>query len=140
MKILIFNWKDIRHPYAGGAEVNIHEQAKRWAKLSHEIIQFSPKFKNSRKSEDIEGVKIIRKGGKFTVYIWAFFYYLFNLRKKTDVIIDIENGIPFFTPLFSRKPKLMIMHHVHQHVFFKELPFFIAWSIAPPKLARYGLS
>ena len=94
MKILIFNWKDIKHPYYGGAEVNIHEQAKRWIKLGHEVTQFSPKFENSKSREVIDGVEIIRGGGRFNVYIVAFFEYLFKLRKKSDVIIDIENGIP----------------------------------------------
>src|SRR3989344_7711139 len=135
MKILIFNWKDIKHPYAGGAEVNIHEQAKRWVKDRHEVIQFSPKFKNSKDKELVDGVNIIRAGGRFSTYLIAPFYYLFKLRKETDVIIDIENGIPFFTPLFSRRPKVCIMHHVHQNVFFKELPFFIAWI--PYLMERY---
>ena len=137
MKILIFNWKDIKHPYAGGAEVNIHEQAKRWVKDRHEVIQFSPKFKNSKDKELVDGVNIIRAGGRFSIYLIVPFYYLFKLRKETDVIIDIENGIPFFSPLFSRKPKICIMHHVHQNVFFKELPFFIAWF--PYLLERYGV-
>ncbi len=137
MKILVFNWKDIKHPYAGGAEVNIHEQAKRWVKSGHKVVQFSPKFRGAKPFEVIDGVEIFRGGGRFSVYIIAFFYYLFCLRKQCDVIIDIENGIPFFTPLFSRKPKVCIMHHVHQDVFFRELPFCIAW--VPLLLERYGL-
>jgi len=32
LKILIFNWRDIRNPEAGGAEVFTHENAKRWVK------------------------------------------------------------------------------------------------------------
>ena len=30
MKILIFNWRDTKHKWAGGAEVYVHELAKRW--------------------------------------------------------------------------------------------------------------
>ncbi len=55
------------------------------------------------------------------------FYYLFKLRGKFDVVIDDENGIPFFAPLFAKEPVVGIMHHVHKEVFFKELPFFVAW-------------
>ena len=135
MKILIFNWKDLKHPYAGGAEVNIHEQAKRWVKSGHYVTQFSPKFEGARISENIDGVHIIRRGGRFSIYLLVFFYYITRLRKKADVIIDIENGIPFFTPFYSLKPKIIIMHHVHQDVFFKELPSFIAWI--PYLLERY---
>lgn len=137
MKILVFNWKDIKHPYAGGAEVNIHEQAKRWIKKDHFVTQFSPMFKDAKKSEIVDGIEIIRKGGRYSVYLWAVLYYFFKLRKDAEVVIDIENGIPFFTPLFSRKPKLAIMHHVHDGVFFKELPYLVAWI--PYLLERYGI-
>ncbi len=137
MKILIFNWKDIKHPYAGGAEINIHEQAKRWVKQGHKVTQFSPLYHNAKEIELIGGVKIIRKGERFSNYIWAFIYYLKNLRKEADVIIDIENGIPYFTPLYSRKPIVCLMHHVHQKVFFEELPAVIAWI--PYLLERYGI-
>src|SRR3989344_1079432 len=127
MRILVFNWKDIKHPYAGGAEVNIHEQAKIWIKQGHKVTQFSPRFKNCKNFEIVDGVNIMRKGGRYSLYLWSPIYYLLRLRKEVDVVIDIENGIPFFTPLYVRKPILGIMHHVHQDVFFKELFFLFAW-------------
>ena len=37
MRILIFNWKDIRNPEAGGAEVFTHEVAKRWVASGDEV-------------------------------------------------------------------------------------------------------
>jgi len=37
MKILIFSWRDIKHPEAGGSELYFHEIAKRWAKKGHII-------------------------------------------------------------------------------------------------------
>jgi glycosyltransferase involved in cell wall biosynthesis len=73
------------------------------------------------KNEKIDGVEIIRKGGFYMVYVWAFFYYIFKFRGKYDVIIDCENGIPFFTPLYCRKPIFLLIHHVHQDVFRKSL-------------------
>jgi len=123
MRILVFSWKDITHPWAGGSEVNIHEQAKRWAAAGHEVTMFSPSYPGAKKSEFVDGVKIVRAGGRFSVYAMAPLYYIFKLRRSCDVIVDIENGIPFFTPLFSTKPKVTIMHHVHKTVFAKQLPF-----------------
>ena len=137
MKILIFNWKDMKHPYYGGAEVNIHEQAKIWIKQRHKVTQFSPRFKGAKKEENIDGIRIVRYGGRFTNYIYAPIIYLLKLRKECDIIIDIENGIPYFTPLYSRKPKICIIHHVHQDIFFRELPLIIAW--VPLLLEKYGL-
>ncbi|OGD10440.1 hypothetical protein A2397_02410, partial [Candidatus Amesbacteria bacterium RIFOXYB1_FULL_44_23] len=43
-----------------------------------------------------------------------------------DIIIDCENGIPFFTPFYSTKPVILLIHHVHQEVFRQHLPPFLS--------------
>ena len=121
--ILIFNWRDIKHEWAGGAEVYVHEIAKRWVKDGMKVTVFSGSDNKAPLDEVINGVKIIRRGGAYTVYAWAVLYYIFILRRKHDVIIDCENGIPFFTPLFSQKPVFLLIHHVHQDVFRQYLPY-----------------
>ena len=40
MNILILNWRDIRHEWAGGGEVYIHEIAKRWVRAGHTVTLF----------------------------------------------------------------------------------------------------
>jgi glycosyltransferase involved in cell wall biosynthesis len=55
------------------------------------------------------------------VYLWAALYYIVRLRHNHDVIIDCHNGIPFFTPLYARKPIFCVVHHVHQDVFARYL-------------------
>jgi hypothetical protein len=37
LRILVFNWQDIRNPLAGGAEVHLHEIFSRIARLGHEV-------------------------------------------------------------------------------------------------------
>lgn len=114
-------------PARRGAEANLIEQAAYWVKWGNQVTLLTARFSGSEKMDNIKGVNIIRIGSKYTIYSLFPFYYLFKLRKNYDFVIDIENGIPFFTPLYCRKPKVCIMHHVHTGVFSKELPFFIAW-------------
>lgn len=121
--ILMFNWRDTKHVWAGGAEVYIFELAKRWVKQGNQVTIFCGNDRLNKNEEYIEDVRIIRKGGAYTVYIWAIIYYIFKFRGKFDVIIDSENGIPFFTPLFVRKPKFLLIHHIHQGVFRSYLRF-----------------
>ncbi len=128
--IVFFNWRDTKHIWAGGAEVYIHEIAKRWVKQGKNVTIFCGNDRRSPRNEIIEGVRIIRRGGTYTVYLWAFFYYVFMLRKKTSVVIDCENGIPFFTPLYVRKPVFLLIHHVHQEVFRQYLFYPIAVFVA----------
>ena len=114
LTILIFNWRDIKHTFAGGAEVYVHEIAKRWVKKGHKVILFCGNDGKHARHEIYDGVEVIRRGGFYFVYVWAFVYYMLKLRKQTDIIIDAQNGIPFFTPLYARKPIFCLMHHVHQ--------------------------
>ena len=128
--ILIFNWRDIEHAWAGGAEVYIHELAKRWVKEGLKVTVFSGHDNKSVMDEVKDGVKMIRRGGKYTVYLWAFVYYILVFRQRYDLIIDCENGIPFFTPFYSNKPVILLIYHVHQEVFKQYLPWPIAKTAA----------
>ncbi len=116
-RILIFNWRDTKHVWSGGAEVYIHEIAKRLVKMGYKVTVFCGNDQKSLRNEKVDGVQVIRRGGFFTVYLWAFLYYVFRLHKYFDVIIDSENGIPFFTPLYSKKKIFLLIHHVHQDLF-----------------------
>lgn len=127
IKILIFNWRDTKHVYAGGAEVYLQEIGKRLSKDNCEITLFTSNDGRCLASEEHEGVHIIRRGGFITVYFWAILYYILKFRGKFDVILDCENGTPFFTPLFARKPVILLVHHVHQDIFFKSLVPPFSW-------------
>lgn len=116
-RILIFAWRDIKNQQWGGSEVYVHEIAKRLSK-KHTVTLFTSKPKGLSSKDVIDGVRVIRKGGIFSVYLWAMLYYLIYLRKRTDFIIDVQNGIPFFTPFYSNKPKIMVLHHVHKGQWF----------------------
>lgn len=126
MNILIFNWRDKKHPFSGGAEIYIQEIAKRLARMGHKITLFCSRFGGLKSKDEYDGIKIIRRGGKYTVYLSAFFWYVFFNKEKYDVVIDCENGIPFFTPLFIRKPKILVVHHIHREIFPLEVPKIIS--------------
>ena len=124
MKILILSWRCLKNPASGGSELYFHEMAKRWVKWGHEVVWFSPAFPGCLKEEVHDGIKIIRRGGRFSVYLRAFLSYLKELDKDFDVVIDVENGIPFFSPLYIRNGKVVLhIHHIHKEVWFKEFKF-----------------
>lgn len=125
MNILILNWRDIKNEWAGGGEVYIFELAKRWVKMGHTVNLLCGQDirKNLPDEEKIDGVTVSRKGGRYSLYFWAAWYYLTKFRKSCDVIIDVQNGMPFFSVLYSRKPKVSVVYHVHDKQFFLELPF-----------------
>lgn len=121
LNILIYNWRDTKHVWAGGAEVYVHELAKQWVLQGNNVTVFCGNDGSCERHEIVDGVNIIRRGGFYTVYVWAILYYILRLRGRYDVIVESVNAMPFFTPLFSRIPKLAIIHHVHSDIILKEL-------------------
>ena len=75
MRILWLNWRDIKHPEAGGAEVFTHEVLCRLEKKGYETTLFTERFPGSSPVEYVDNVRIIRDGGKFNVYSKAKDYY-----------------------------------------------------------------
>ena len=122
MNILIFSWRDLRHPLAGGAEESTHQHAKAWVKNGHKVTLFTSRFKNSEAREKIDKVEIVRYGHDvFGVQVFAFFWYLFGNNPKFDLVVDQFHGIPFFTPLYVRAKKLAFIHEVAKEV----------WKLSP---------
>lgn len=118
MKILMFSWRDIKHPSGGGAEIATMEHAKYWVNHGHEVIWFASYFSGAKKIEQVDGINIVRRGNQLgTVFIAGFLWYL-GLKQKPDIVIDQIHGIPFFTPIFVRKPKLVYIHETARKVWF----------------------
>jgi len=125
-KMLIFNWRDIKNPAAGGAEVFTHEVAKRLVEKGHEVTLFTSEFAGCQKKETIDGVKIIRAGGKYTVYLKAREYYKkYFSKEKFDIVIDEINTVPFFTPKFVNHGEKVIalIHQLAREYWLYETPF-----------------
>ena len=109
MNILILNWRDPKNPKSGGAEIVTLEHAKAWIKSGNTVTWFTSKFSGAKNEEKIDGVNIVRRGNFITVYLLAPFFYLSRQSSREggfDLVIDEIHGLPFFTPLYVRKPKI----------------------------------
>jgi glycosyltransferase involved in cell wall biosynthesis len=126
LRILILNWRDLKNPTAGGAEVAVDNIARYLAKSGNKITIFTSAYKNCRHEEDVGYAKIIRKGSMSKVYLNAFLYYRKH-SKNFDAIIESVSTIPFFTPLYAKGKKLIIIpHQVTGRMIFTEAPLPIA--------------
>lgn len=101
--------------------MNMHEQAARWIARGHRVTLFTSRPNGSPRREDVDGVTVYRAGRRYATFLLAPLFYLAVLRRRADVILDIVNGVPFCSPLFSRKPVVGLMHHVHRDMFVLEL-------------------
>ena len=123
MRILWLNWRDIKNPEAGGAEVVTHEVMERLAKRGHEMTLFTASFKGCQLNENINGVRVIREGNKYTVYKKAE-NYLKAYKDHYDFIFDEVNTRPFFTPKFVNEKKVIaVIHQLAREFWFYETKF-----------------
>lgn len=131
MKILVFSWRDPKHPQAGGAEQVLHEHMKGWLAAGHSVVLFTSLFKGATGNETLDGITIIRYGFQYLgVHVAAFFWYLFGKHPKFDLVVDQFHGIPFFTTLYVRVPKLAVLQEVAREVWLiNQLPRPFNWII-----------
>jgi glycosyltransferase involved in cell wall biosynthesis len=125
MRILWFNWRDIKNPDAGGAEVFTHEVAKRLVNKDgiESITLFAASFAGCKSEEMVDGVRIVRDGGKYGVYDRAEEFYVTN-EQDFDIVIDEINTKPFNTPSFVRaKPIVALIHQLAREFWFYETKF-----------------
>lgn len=123
MKILWFTWKDMKNPLAGGAEVVNEELAKRLAHEGHEVLFVVGGFDGCESTEERDGFKIIRVGGRWTVYWHAYKYYKKNLVGWADLVIDEVNTIPFFAKFYVEEKNILFIHQLCRQIWFYQMFF-----------------
>jgi glycosyltransferase involved in cell wall biosynthesis len=121
VNILILNWQDRLNPLAGGAETHLHEIFSRVVSAGHHVTLFCSAFEGAKPYEIVDGIEVIREGARNTFNFTLLRRYYNDLRHRAfDIVIDDVNKIPFFTPLYVRKPLLGIAHHLFGTSIFTE--------------------
>jgi glycosyltransferase involved in cell wall biosynthesis len=114
VRIAVANWRDPWHPQAGGAERYAWEMARGLVARGAVVRFLTARAPGQSRRERRDGIEIIRVGGQLTVYPLVLAWLLAH-RRAVDIVLDCQNGIPFFTPVVlpRRVPVLCVMHHVH---------------------------
>lgn len=119
--VLLLNWRDIRNPEAGGAEVHLHEVARRLVADGFRCFQYSAAFPGAPREEGIDGVTVRRRGHRllFNFTAWA---RLRGWVRETgaEIVLDDSNKVPFFAPWLIPVPVLAQIHHLFGRVLFRE--------------------
>ncbi len=121
MRILVINWRCIRNPLAGGAEIYAQQIFRRVAARGHEVTQLAERYPGSAAEEVLDGIRVLRLGGKntFNFAVWRALPAIIA-DGDYDIVIDDLNKIPFYSPWRTRKPVLAILMHLFRGSIFKE--------------------
>lgn len=113
LRILYLSWRDREHPEAGGSETFVERTAEILAEHGHQVTLFTARFPGAAETTWHDRVRVVRGGGRFGVYAHAL-RHLARHRDNYDLVLDVQNGVPFWSPLLARVPVVNIVHHVHR--------------------------
>lgn len=112
--VVLLSWRDTRNPEGGGAERFLEKIAAGLVVRGAEVTIFCAAHDAAPAEEVVAGIRFVRRGTKMGVYPAA----LRALRRgdlgRPDVVVDVQNGMPFLARLATRAPVVVLVHHVHR--------------------------
>ncbi len=129
MRIHMLAWRDLADIEAGGSEVHADRVAALWAAAGIKVTVRTSYAQGSPPETTRDGYTVIRRAGRYLIFPRAAFAEAFGRHGHRDGLVEIWNGVPFFTPVWARGPRVTWIHHVHEDM----------WPmVLPPRLARAG--
>jgi len=137
--VLLLCWRDTGHPQGGGSETYLQRVGAQLAASGIVVTLRTARYPGAPRHEVLDGVRITRAGGRYSVYVWALLAMGLHelgarlgirpLRQaRPDVIVDTQNGLPFLARLVYGRRVMVLVHHCHRE----------QWPVAGPILGRLG--
>jgi glycosyltransferase involved in cell wall biosynthesis len=129
-RIQMMAWRDLDDPEAGGSEVYASTIARLWADAGIDVTMLTSAAPGHPQLVGRDGYRVIRRFGRYSVFPRMAIAGAFGRPSRPDGLIEIWNGMPFFSPLWAWCPKVVFLHHVHAEM----------WDMAltQASLARVG--
>jgi glycosyltransferase involved in cell wall biosynthesis len=133
--VLLLCWRDTGHPQGGGSETYLQRIGAQLAASGTAVTLRTARYPGAPRHEVVDGVRISRAGGRYSVYVWALSAMaaarlgLGPLRRvRPDIVVDTQNGLPFLARLLYGRRVTVLVHHCHRE----------QWPVAGPVLGRLG--
>jgi glycosyltransferase involved in cell wall biosynthesis len=120
--ILFVAWRDLANPRAGGSEVLVDRLAEGMTARGDRVTLLCGGPTAPRQYQ------VVRSGGTYSQFLRAPLKYRRRIR-DADLVVEVCNGMPFFAPLWARRPMVCLVNHMHTEL----------WGVRfPPPLAAVG--
>jgi glycosyltransferase involved in cell wall biosynthesis len=142
-RVQLVAWRDLDDPEAGGSELHAHRIASLWASAGIEVAVHTSAVPGGPELVTRAGYQVRRRAGRYAVFPAAALG-LRRLRPRPgEALVEVWNGMPFFSPLWFRGPRVVFLHHVHAEMWRMVLPGWLARMgenverrLAPPLYRR----
>ncbi|WP_082220902.1 glycosyltransferase family 4 protein [Luteipulveratus halotolerans] len=113
LRVLYLSWRDRENPEAGGSETFVERTSQVLTELGHDVTLFTSRFPGAATETAHDDVRVLRRGNRFTCYAHGL-AHVARHRHDYDIVIDVQNGVPFWAPLAAKAPVVNVVHHVHR--------------------------
>jgi glycosyltransferase involved in cell wall biosynthesis len=137
LRLLILNWRDVRSPKAGGAELLTHELAKHLVAAGDDVVWFTSRPDGQPREEDVDGVRVVRRGSELTTRLRA---PSFARNGGWDVVVEEINTLPYLAHRWAPARHLLFMPQLAREVWWYEAPLPLAalgYAAEPLYLSTY---
>jgi glycosyltransferase involved in cell wall biosynthesis len=104
--VLFIAWRDLASPRAGGSEVLVDRLAEGMTARGDRVTLLCAGPTAER------GYRVVENGGTYSQFLRAPLAYWHRLR-DADLVVEVCNGMPFFSPLWCRRPLICLVNHMH---------------------------
>lgn len=128
-RVRIVAWRDLDDPEAGGSELHAHRIASLWASAGIDVELRTSSVPGAARVLERDGYQVLRHGGRYGVFARRGVEDLFRRRRAGragEGLVEIWNGMPFWSPLWFRGPRVVFLHHVHAEMWRMVLPRWMA--------------
>jgi len=112
--VAFLSWRDTQNPEGGGAERYLQKVAAGLVERGCSVTVFCAAYAGASPDEVVEGIRYVRRGGKLSVYAQGMRALRRGHLGPADLVVDVQNGLPFFSRLVTRRPVVVLVHHVHR--------------------------
>lgn len=115
-RIQVLTMRAFDDPQRGGAEEHAEQVARHWAAAGIEVRVRAAAVPGRPSVTDEHGVRVVRRGGPLTVFPRGAVAARLGRDGPWDALLEVSHGLPFWAPVWTRRPHVLFVHHVLQGV------------------------
>lgn len=142
----VLAWRDLDDLDAGGSEIHADEFMTRWVSAGLDIVHRTSAAVGQPAHGRRHGYRVVRRGSRYGVFPRTVAAEVTRRMGPRDAVVEVWNGVPWFSPVWCRQPSITVLHHVHGPMWNQILPTPLAGlgrllesRLAPPFYRRSSM-
>lgn len=112
-RVHVLAWRDLDDAEAGGSENHADEFMRRWQEAGLSVMHRTSHAVGRPRVDQRHGYDVVRRGGRMSVFPRVAVSETLGRMGPYDALVEIWNGVPWLSPVWCRKPRILILHHIH---------------------------